>query len=240
MEKRADHSRATRTKLIEVGSLLFAERGFDGVSVREIVAAAGVNLGAITYHFGGKDGLFAAVVARRIEPMLSMGREVAARQAGPIDKLRLIMERYALHILHTDPSLRVLFAAMLAGARRFPREAAEALAWRNELFAVVMREGIRDGIFRPFDVECAAWIFFGMLAAYVLHEPVIVGGVKMSRVGAYDPEYVRRVVGVALDIFLQGVLSPQHRAAGDCGLTAAHAGGYEHAAPVSAGHEVVQ
>jgi len=42
----------TPEALIAAGRALFTERGYDAASVRAITAAAGVNLGAITYHFG--------------------------------------------------------------------------------------------------------------------------------------------------------------------------------------------
>lgn len=52
----------TRKKLIEVASRLFCERGFDGVSTRDIVSAAGTTLPTISHHFGSKDGLYRAVL----------------------------------------------------------------------------------------------------------------------------------------------------------------------------------
>lgn len=53
---------ATRRALIAGGIEAFAEHGFEAASVRDITAKADVNQGAITYHFGGKDGLYRAVL----------------------------------------------------------------------------------------------------------------------------------------------------------------------------------
>ncbi|WGW04102.1 CerR family C-terminal domain-containing protein [Tropicibacter oceani] len=50
-----EHS--TRTALIEAGMHLFGHQSFDGTSIRAIARRAGANVAAITYHFGGKDGL---------------------------------------------------------------------------------------------------------------------------------------------------------------------------------------
>jgi AcrR family transcriptional regulator len=58
----------TRERVLEVAERLFAERGLDAVSVRDIVAAAGANLGAINYHFGTLDRLIEAVFERRLIP----------------------------------------------------------------------------------------------------------------------------------------------------------------------------
>ena len=51
-----------RDRLLAEAMRLFGERGFDAVSTREICAAAGVNPGAIHYHFGDKDGLYREVL----------------------------------------------------------------------------------------------------------------------------------------------------------------------------------
>jgi AcrR family transcriptional regulator len=48
---------------MQAGAQLFAEQGFHAVSVRAIVAAADVNLGAINYHFGSKQALFEEIFA---------------------------------------------------------------------------------------------------------------------------------------------------------------------------------
>jgi len=60
----------TRERVLEVAERLFAERGFDAVSIRDIIAAAGANLGAINYHFGTKDRLIEAVFERRLVPSI--------------------------------------------------------------------------------------------------------------------------------------------------------------------------
>lgn len=53
---------ATRRALIQAAVSVFAEHGYEAASVRVITAKAKVNQGAITYHFGGKDGLYRAVL----------------------------------------------------------------------------------------------------------------------------------------------------------------------------------
>jgi len=60
----------TRERVLEVAERLFAERGLDAVSIRDIIAAAGANLGAINYHFGTKDRLIEAVFERRLIPSI--------------------------------------------------------------------------------------------------------------------------------------------------------------------------
>ncbi|QJB57119.1 CerR family C-terminal domain-containing protein [Pseudodesulfovibrio sp. zrk46] len=57
----------TRAVLIDVGARLFAQNGFHGVSMRTLAAEAGVNLATVGYHFGGKQGLYEAIMDAIIE-----------------------------------------------------------------------------------------------------------------------------------------------------------------------------
>jgi AcrR family transcriptional regulator len=59
-----------REQLLEVGRKLFAEKGFEGTSVEEIAAKAGVSKPVVYEHFGGKEGLYAVVVDREIRTLL--------------------------------------------------------------------------------------------------------------------------------------------------------------------------
>jgi AcrR family transcriptional regulator len=56
-----------RQQLLDVGRKLFAERGFEGTSIEEIAAQAGVSKPVVYEHFGGKEGLYAVVVDREVE-----------------------------------------------------------------------------------------------------------------------------------------------------------------------------
>lgn len=89
----------TRERLIDAAERLFAERGFDGVSLREIVAAADVNLGAVHYHFESKQGLF---------------DEVFARGARRITEMRLRLLKNCAAGPGRPPLLEQVIAAFLA------------------------------------------------------------------------------------------------------------------------------
>jgi AcrR family transcriptional regulator len=67
--KEEQSSIETRQRIIEAAEKLFAMRGIEGVSIRDITHAAGVNLAAINYHFGTKSALAAEVFKHCIDPL---------------------------------------------------------------------------------------------------------------------------------------------------------------------------
>ena len=62
-------SQDTKTRILDAAEALFMEHGFEATSLRQLTAAAGVNLAAVNYHFGTKEELFQAVLTRRLDPM---------------------------------------------------------------------------------------------------------------------------------------------------------------------------
>lgn len=87
--------RERREQLIGIGRKHFADRGFEGATVEEIAASAGVSKPVVYEHFGGKEGLYAVVVDREIESLLA-GVTSALDSGGGS---RQIVERAALALL---------------------------------------------------------------------------------------------------------------------------------------------
>ena len=72
-----------RERLLEAGARLFAERGYHGVSTRQLARRANVNLSAIAYHFGGKQALYRAVFQRIVEDLAPIrGRLIEHIRSG--------------------------------------------------------------------------------------------------------------------------------------------------------------
>ncbi|WP_372795406.1 TetR/AcrR family transcriptional regulator [Pontiella sp.] len=69
----------TKDKMIQAAGELAAARGFDNVSTRSIAEQSGENIGSIHYHFGGKDGLLAAVVHDAIDACCFREKSVVDR-----------------------------------------------------------------------------------------------------------------------------------------------------------------
>jgi len=73
---------ATRDRLLDTGTRLFAERGFQQVTVRDICGAAGANVAAINYHFAGKEGLYLEVLRTAIGTMRGTTEEMIRTGKG--------------------------------------------------------------------------------------------------------------------------------------------------------------
>lgn len=84
-----------REQLLDVGRSLFAERGFDGTSIEEIAARAGVSKPVVYEHFGGKEGLYAVVVDREMEQLLRRITTALGSATHP----RVVLERAAMALL---------------------------------------------------------------------------------------------------------------------------------------------
>ncbi len=74
----------TRERILGTAERLFAEYGYDGVSIRQIGAAADAQIALINYHFGTKDKLYRAVFENRINPVSERRRD-ALRGALAVD-----------------------------------------------------------------------------------------------------------------------------------------------------------
>ncbi len=95
----------TRQRLLEAASRMFVEQGFGATKVRDIVARAGANIAAVNYHFGTKEGLYAAVIrhhsAQAIEELSLQDRAAAGRT--PAARLRDHVRTFLQRLLVDTP-----------------------------------------------------------------------------------------------------------------------------------------
>ncbi len=98
----------TRKAILDAAERLFSEQGFEGASMRAITSAAGVNVAAANYHFGAKEALFKATLARRI---------------GPVNEERLrLLEAIEAESGRRRPAVEKVLEALVAPALRLSRD----------------------------------------------------------------------------------------------------------------------
>jgi AcrR family transcriptional regulator len=98
MNKNVERGQATRARLVDVATRLFAERGYDGTSIEAVLTESGVSRGSLYHHFPGKDALFWAVlegIAVRVGQQLADAERdapdpVAALRTGTRAWIRLV------------------------------------------------------------------------------------------------------------------------------------------------------
>jgi AcrR family transcriptional regulator len=109
----------TKTRILDTAERLFAQKGFDAVSLRNIIASAGVNLAAVHYHFGSKQALIHAVIARRLRPIneerlakLADARANTSRQSVKLERVLECLFR-PLFRVQANPKAGPTFARLI-------------------------------------------------------------------------------------------------------------------------------
>jgi AcrR family transcriptional regulator len=97
-------SASTKERILTAAESLFAQRGFEGASLRQLTAAAGVNLAAVNYHFGSKDNLVEEVFKRRLDQLnarrLAALKQVSAQPETTLEDVLAAFIRPALDLSH--------------------------------------------------------------------------------------------------------------------------------------------
>lgn len=116
----------TRLQILLAAEKLFAERGIDAVSMREVNRAAGQrNTSALHYHYGSMDGLLGAIVSYRMEPVNERRLEILSDgdrdgRVGDIQFLAESMVRPLVEIVETErTNYWIRFLAQIYSSSRF-------------------------------------------------------------------------------------------------------------------------
>ena len=99
------HPTDTRDRLIKAAIPLFARKGFEGTSIKELAQEAGVNVSLVSYHFGGKEGLYRACLEEFGRERLAVAeRLLQAPQSLEEFTIRLKMFMEEVMSCHCDQS----------------------------------------------------------------------------------------------------------------------------------------
>ena len=116
----------TKEQILDVAEQVLAEYGYAGTTLRNIVSKAKVNLAAVHYHFGSKEALFKAVVARIAEPMVTQQLAMLAdvmEQADGSPSVEAILNAYlapAFEVVAQDEKRQPLRAQFVGRCRTEP------------------------------------------------------------------------------------------------------------------------
>jgi AcrR family transcriptional regulator len=153
----------TAATLLAVARPLFAQLGYDAASVRAITAAAGANLGAITYHFGSKRALYDRVVAGVVGGLAERIRAASSGDAPVLERICVVVRTYFAYLLENPDMPRLLMQELVLGGAP-PAALTEPMSSVHGMLAGLVREGQQRGEVRSGEAA--------LLALFIMSVPV--------------------------------------------------------------------
>ena len=197
----------TAEKVIQAATRLFAERGYDGVSVRDICSEAEVSANAVHYHFQSKQGLFEQIIER-----FGLSKQEAAERilvGTPRDlaefSTRLeIFAREILESLLSEPDvLTITQMEMLQGFRHGGESFAKSKEQCTGMLSAYVEGAKKAGIVRE-DVDPTYIV--GTLMDRVFNQAVYASTLsRMYNESIDDPDYRTEWVRKSVDLIVNGV-----------------------------------
>jgi outer membrane protein len=155
-----------RQRLLEAGLRLFADRGYAGTSVQDVVEAAGVTKPVLYYYFESKGGLFQALVDQAVDERLRLMREAAPLDKPTVEALTDILAALTAFARRQPDLLRLSFAVAFAAPGempegfRLPRQVLDSFQFIHELIAAGRERGALDA---SYSVEELAESYFKLV-----------------------------------------------------------------------------
>lgn len=157
---------STQERILNASERLFAEYGFDGVSLRKITHDAGVELALANYHFGPKKELFLAVIKRRAEA-LQDARMAALTRLGEDATLEQVIDAFTRPFLEKSarggPGWKS-YARLVAQVANAPRWTEAVMASQFDPIASIFIEKIKKVLAAQDDANIY-WGFHFLLSA---------------------------------------------------------------------------
>ena len=190
-------ARDRQASLIAAAASLFAAKGFNGTTTKEIAKAAGVSEALVFKYFPTKRTLYGAILAEKVTVNELLEPVEAAAQKRDDHRVFTLIASYRIRPGVDSTLLRLLLFSALEG-----HELSEMFFGKHhkvfyDHLAAYIRTRIEDGAFRPVDPLLAARAFIGMIAHHrLLHE---IFGVPMYQSHEHT-------VATYVDLFLTGLV----------------------------------
>jgi AcrR family transcriptional regulator len=159
MSDRVRDPERTRAEIIQVATREFADRGYAGGRVDEIAAKTRTTKRMIYYYFGGKEGLFLAVLEQAYRHIRALEQQLDVEHLEPVDALRRLAELTFDHHESHEDFVRLVAIENIHYAEHLRRtESRDVLAAPAlDVLTRIMQRGRASGVFRagldPLDVH---------------------------------------------------------------------------------------
>ncbi len=204
MSETADQIRAVATRL-------FAELGYAGTSVRAICKAAGANVNAVSYHFGGKQGLYQTILDGIGDDRLASAQRLLGEPPQSVEdfEARLLLfaeETLATHLQEPE-LLIILYAESQQRFRNCDPSALENLGKHQAVLVSFLTAARRRSLLRKgIDIDIIAGGLLERLTNQVHFADFIESTYGRS---IKDPEYRRHWTRQTIDLLLHGAVRPR-------------------------------
>lgn len=170
---RSEAAAETRARLIAAAREVFVRRGYEAASIYEIAETAGYTIGALYSHFGGKPGVFLALVDDHFAAQL---REVSSRlsSAGDAEASVAIGGEFWTEFLERDPELVVLFIEFWSASMRDEEVRARLVGsyrrLRSALAELIEKTAEAAGVVLPVPATEVAIVLDSLIDGFALHK----------------------------------------------------------------------
>jgi AcrR family transcriptional regulator len=136
-------------QILQVAEALFAEKGFDGTSIRDIAKEAKINIAMISYYFGSKEQLLESLIVYRASDIKLQLDNLILEDLNPIEKINKLIELYINRINGNRCIYKILHFEFSSKKRDINLDAFTELKKGNlKSLETIIKEGQEKGIFK--------------------------------------------------------------------------------------------
>lgn len=182
-----------RSRILDVATELFATKGYENTTTRDIADAAGLSNSAMYYHYDNKDELLYEVLNHEITRSMVVIQRIVRSKRSPEERLRDLMDVHA-KALATAPNSMKLMALNLSSLS-IPHQSQLAKRQKQyvQLFVAVLDELREQNKIAEFDTTVCAYAYFGMISwAHKWYDPN----------GRVKPD---ELAGIFNNLFMKGI-----------------------------------
>lgn len=163
-----------RQHLLNIAEGLFAKYGYEAVSIRQLATEAGINLAMVSYYFGSKEGLFAAIIENKIPRTRDRLEQLALENISPWEKISRTIDIYVESMLSNRNFSRVITREMSTQQRPENVKLIVSQISKNlEIVRGFIRDGQETGMFRYVDNDMVLMTIFGTITTLLNSGPMI-------------------------------------------------------------------
>lgn len=154
-------------QILETAKSLFINKGYHGLSMREISEEIGVSKAALYYHFKDKEQLFLAILKAYLDDMEALLNRVVSESPSSRDQIRLFVE-YVLSQTAEQRATTRLASQEVNHLSPASRKAFEKIYQEKFVGKIksILQAGMDAGEFRVIPVDIAVWTLLGMMYTY--------------------------------------------------------------------------